>query len=82
VGFGPTTPTVHAGALFSGAAPTNTLPTVTFGGVPATVTFAGVVEAGLYQLNVVVPSAGAGDKALRAMIGGVTTPANVFIALQ
>jgi uncharacterized protein (TIGR03437 family) len=82
VGFGPTTPVVPAGAAFSGAAPVPVLPTVTIGGVPATVTFAGIVEAGLYQLNVVVPSAGSGDKALLATVGGATTPANVFITLQ
>ena len=82
VGFGPTTPPVPAGAPFSGAAPVPVLPAVTIGGVSATVTFAGIVEAGLYQLNVVVPSAGSGDKALLATIGGVTTPANVFITLQ
>jgi uncharacterized protein (TIGR03437 family) len=55
---------------------------VTIGGVTAKVTFAGIVEAGLYQFNVVVPSAGSGDKALLATIGGVTTPANVLITLQ
>jgi uncharacterized protein (TIGR03437 family) len=82
VGFGPTTQHVPAGAAFSGAAPVPVLPTVTIGGVSATVSFAGIVEAGLYQLNVVVPNAGSGDKALLATIGGLTTPANVFITLQ
>jgi len=82
VGFGPTTPPVPAGATYSGAAPVPVLPTVTIGGVPATVTFAGIVEAGLFQLNVVVPSAGSGDKALLASIGGATTPAQVFITLE
>jgi uncharacterized protein (TIGR03437 family) len=82
VGFGPTNPPVPAGALFSGAAPVVTLPQVTIGGVTATVTFAGVIEAGLYQLNVIVPSAGSGDRLLQATVGGMTTPANVYITLQ
>jgi uncharacterized protein (TIGR03437 family) len=82
VGFGPTTPPVAAGAVFSGGAPCVTLPTVSIGGISATVSFAGIVEAGLYQFNVVVPDAGSGDKALSASVGGVTTPANVFITLQ
>ena len=82
VGFGPTSPTVPAGAAFAGAAPCPVLPTVTIGGVSAKVTFAGIVEAGLFQFNVVVPSAGSGDKALLASIGGMTTPATVLLSLQ
>jgi uncharacterized protein (TIGR03437 family) len=82
VGFGPTTQPVPAGSVFSGASPCVALPTVTIGGVSATVSFAGIVEAGLYQFNVVVPNAGSGDKALSASVGGVTTPANVLITLQ
>ena len=82
VGFGPTTPPVPAGAAYSGAAPVRVLPMVTIGGVPATVSFAGIVQAGLFQLNVIVPSAGSGDRALLASVGGVTTPANVFLTLQ
>lgn len=82
VGFGPTMQPVPAGAVFSGAAQCVALPAVTIGGVSAKVTFAGIVEAGLYQFNVVVPNAGSGDKALSASVGGVTTPANVFITLQ
>ncbi len=82
VGFGPTNPTVPAGKAFSGVAPSVTLPQVTIGGMSATVNFGGIVEAGLFQFNVVVPSAGSGDQPLQAMIGGVTTPANVFITVQ
>jgi uncharacterized protein (TIGR03437 family) len=82
VGFGPTTQPAPAGSAFSGAAPCITLPTVTIGGVSAEVSFAGIVEAGLYQFNVIVPNAGSGDKALSASVGGVLTPSNVFITLQ
>jgi uncharacterized protein (TIGR03437 family) len=81
VGFGPTSPTVKAGQAFSGAAPCPTLPQITIGGVPATVAFAGIVEAGLYQFNVVVPNAGSGDQLLQASIGGQATPAGVYVTL-
>jgi uncharacterized protein (TIGR03437 family) len=52
VGFGPTMPHVPAGQAYSGAAPSPVLAAVTIGGVPATVVFSGIVEAGLFQLNV------------------------------
>jgi uncharacterized protein (TIGR03437 family) len=55
---------------------------ITIGGMQAQVSFGGIIEAGLFQFNVVVPSAGGGDQILEAMIGGVTTPADVFITLQ
>jgi len=41
--------------------------------------FAGIVEAGLFQINVVVPNVGNGDQLLRATVGGVATPNNVFL---
>jgi uncharacterized protein (TIGR03437 family) len=82
VGFGPTNPTVKAGQAFSGAAPCTTLPQFTIGGITATVVFAGIVEAGLYQFNVVVPSADSGNQLLQASIGGQTTPAGIYLTLQ
>jgi uncharacterized protein (TIGR03437 family) len=82
VGFGATNPAVPAGASFSGSAPAVNLPALTIGGVPAAVTYAGIVQAGLFQFNLVVPAAGSGDQALQASAGGVTTPANVYITLQ
>lgn len=82
VGFGPTSPHVSAGQIYSGVAPSLSNPVVTVGGVNATVTFAGIIEAGLFQINVVVPAAGTGDQPLLASIGGLATPANVFLTLQ
>jgi uncharacterized protein (TIGR03437 family) len=82
VGFGPTTPPVAAGGAFTGVAPAAAHPTVTIGGVPATVPFAGIVEGGLFQINVVVPSAGSGDKLVSATAGGLQTPNNVYLTLQ
>ena len=55
VGFGPTTPSVPAGQVFAGAASTTKPGTITIGRVNADVAFAGITEAGLYQINVTVP---------------------------
>ena len=76
VGFGPTTPAVAAGRIFSGAAATQSPVTVTIGGVSAPVAFAGITAAGLYQFNITVPAnTGLGDKAVVATIGGLVQTA-------
>ena len=66
VGFGPTATNVPAGQFPAGATPTNALPDVTIGGVHARVLYAGLVGAGLYQLNVVVPTLPVGDRLIQA----------------
>lgn len=81
VGFGPTTTVVPAGQAFSGAAPTTTAVSVTVGGQAAKVAFSGLVSAGLYQINVVVPSVAPGDQPVEATVGGVGTP-TAFVAVQ
>ena len=81
-GFGPTNPPVPANHVFSGAAPCANPVTVTIGGQLATLQFAGLSAAGLYQLNVVVPNASSGDQAVIATVNGVPTTQNVFIAVQ
>jgi uncharacterized protein (TIGR03437 family) len=82
VGFGPTTPAVLSGQAFSGSAPSVALPSITIGGVTASVTYGGIVGAGLYQFNVVVPAAGSGDRLLQATVGGVSAPGNIYLTLQ
>jgi uncharacterized protein (TIGR03437 family) len=83
VGFGPTNPAVPAGKIFSSAAPVVTLPQVTLGGAPVTVDFAGIVGAGLYQLNFKIPAnAGTGDLALTATVNGVQTQTGIVIPVQ
>ncbi len=82
VGFGPTTPMVSAGRPFLGAAPTNYPVTVTIGGKDAPVAFSGIVEAGLYQINVTVPDLSAGDYLLAASVDGVGTQAGILVAVQ
>jgi uncharacterized protein (TIGR03437 family) len=83
VGFGPTNPAVPAGeALSVPYAPSVILPQVKIGGLPATVTFAGISEPGTFQINVVIPDAGSGDQLLEASVGGATTQSGVYITLQ
>ena len=82
-GFGPTSPAVAPGQPFSGAAPTTNPVTVLINKVSVTPTFAGLSGAGLYQINVTIPSGlGTGDVSLQATVGGVATPAGVVISLQ
>jgi uncharacterized protein (TIGR03437 family) len=57
--------------------------TVTIGGKPAQVPFAGLTESGLDQINVTIPAdLPEGDQMLVANIGGVQTQANIFITIQ
>jgi uncharacterized protein (TIGR03118 family) len=72
-GFTVNTPGVGAAAL----------PSVTIGGVTATVTFAGQIDAGITQINVVVPATvPSGDAAVVATMGGQQSQANAFISIQ
>lgn len=82
VGFGPTSPNVAAGAAFSGAASTQMPVKVTIGGAAVPVGFAGMIEAGLYQLNVTVPPGiGAGDQPIVASVNGVLTPPGSVVTI-
>ena len=82
-GFGPTSPAVPAGQPFSGAASTTNPVTLRINNVSITPTFAGLSGAGLYQVNLTVPSGlGPGDVSLQASVGGVQTPSGVVISLQ
>jgi uncharacterized protein (TIGR03118 family) len=82
-GFGLTSPAAPNGSTFNTPLPLVTLPTVTIGGAPATVTYGGLVGVGLYQINVVVPaSISPGDNAVVASVGGQQSQANVFLSVQ
>jgi len=83
-GFGPATPPVAAGWIFSGASALANAVTATIGGQPAIVEFAGVVGAGLVQINVQIPaSINNGDAAVVLSVGGVETqPGNNLISIQ
>ncbi len=82
-GFGPTNPAYPSGQLLSSAYPLASTPTVTFGGTSATVTFAGLTAAGLYQINVTVPpSTPNGDIPVVATIQGASTQATAIITVS
>ena len=70
VGFGPTADQVPAGQAYGSATPTTGPVPVTIGGMPAQVSFVGLVGAGLYQINVTVPAGlASGDQPVAAMVG-------------
>jgi uncharacterized protein (TIGR03437 family) len=82
-GFGPTNPAVAAGQVFSGADPTSTPVTLLINNVSLTPSFAGLSGAGLDQINVTIPTGlGKGDVPVRAIVGGVQTPATVVVSVQ
>lgn len=81
-GFGPTSvPVVSGSETQSGAL--SPLPAIKIGGVSASATFAGLVAAGEFQFNVVVPSSlASGDQSITATYGGRTTQAGTLITVQ
>jgi uncharacterized protein (TIGR03118 family) len=58
-------------------------PAVIIEGIPATVTFAGQISPGLYQINVVVPAGlNSGDAEVVAFVGNAQSQAAAFIPIQ
>ncbi|HEU0124423.1 MAG TPA: IPT/TIG domain-containing protein [Bryobacteraceae bacterium] len=73
-GFGPTTPGLTAGTIVTEPLQTSTPVTVRIDSQDAVVTYAGLTSAGLYQINVTIPSNLAnGDYPVTAEVGGVRT---------
>jgi uncharacterized protein (TIGR03437 family) len=83
VGFGVTNRAVPSGQIFAGPAAATLNPvTVTIGGVNAPVSFAGIVEAGLYQINVLVPNVPTGDQAVVASVNGGQSPTGPVVTVH
>jgi uncharacterized protein (TIGR03437 family) len=81
-GFGLTSPPVMSGSRvqFGALSP---LPVVKIGGVASSVQFAGLVEPGQFQFNLVVPgSLGDGDQPITATYNGLSTQPGTSIAVQ
>jgi uncharacterized protein (TIGR03437 family) len=79
-GFGPTNSPLGDGVVFTGAYPTTNQVTVSIGGVAANVLWAGLVGAGLYQMNVVVPAnLSDGDQAVIASVAGLSSQSTALI---
>jgi len=82
-GFGPTDPAVSTGLVFTGAYPTTNAVTVTIGGIAAEVLWAGLVAAGVYQINVRVPaSVSDGDQPVVAMAAGLASQSGVILKVS
>jgi len=82
-GFGQTNPGIASGQIVTTPATCVNTPTVTFGGAAASVAYAGLVSAGVYQFNVVVPSTvAAGDMPVTISMGSVTSAANTIVTVQ
>ncbi len=85
VGFGQTSPVFSAQLSNAGpfAFSLPTLPTVTIGNLPATVSAAALVAPGLYQINLTVPqSAPSGDLPIVAMYNGSSTQSTAVITVK
>ena len=81
-GFGPTSPATDFSQTFSGAPATVNTVTATIGGVPATVSFAGLVAPGEYQFNITVPAVPSGDNLVVLKVNGLTSQANAYLTVQ
>jgi uncharacterized protein (TIGR03437 family) len=82
-GFGLTNPASPSATILAQAVPLATTPSITIGGMPAKVLFAGLASNGLVQLNVTVPaSLPNGDAPIVASVNGVQTPVNLFLTIH
>jgi uncharacterized protein (TIGR03437 family) len=83
-GLGPTNPAVTPGQVVSKPAPLTDLTQlhVTVGGAPATVLYAGMVSAGLYQINVLIPQLDDGDQPIVATISGASSQTGISVPIK
>ena len=82
-GLGVVSPSIQTGALATTANVVGNV-TVTIGGFQATVQYAGTAPgfAGLYQLNVVVPSGVSGDAQVVVLVDGVPATGRATVTMQ
>ncbi|MFN7935471.1 MAG: choice-of-anchor V domain-containing protein [Bryobacteraceae bacterium] len=82
-GFGETSPAVAAGVVVTAPVALDDLSQlhVRIGGVEAEVLWAGLISAGLYQINVEVPAVAAGNQPVIAERSGYTSQSGVMLAI-
>jgi uncharacterized protein (TIGR03437 family) len=78
-GFGPTSPLIPVSQASFPPAVLAQPATATIGGTPATVTWAGLIAPGLYQVNVQVPSVAPGDQPVVLSIAGFESAGGVYL---
>jgi uncharacterized protein (TIGR03437 family) len=82
-GLGPTLGNVPVGELNAAplalSAATNL--TITVGGVPAAIEFAGLISPGLYQVNLVIPEVPAGDREVVAIRNGTRSISTALLTI-
>jgi uncharacterized protein (TIGR03437 family) len=83
-GMGPTTPVAPGGVVLTETYPANLANfSVTIGGVAATVSFAGLVAAGVFQINIAIPAnVAGGNQPIVVTVNGAASQANVMISIQ
>jgi uncharacterized protein (TIGR03437 family) len=82
-GLGPTNPAVPAGQQPTTFPPPTTAPTVTVGGANVTVLGAVLRFAGLYQVNIQLPSSvPTGDQPIKIIQGSFQSPNGILINIQ
>jgi uncharacterized protein (TIGR03437 family) len=83
LGCGPTSPPTQAGVIAAQGSALSLPYQIKIGGVPATVTFGGIVGAsiGLYQFNVVIPQVSAGDQSIELTFDGVSNNQNLYMVI-
>jgi uncharacterized protein (TIGR03437 family) len=79
-GFGSTLPATPAGQVVTPALLALS-PTVTIGGLNATVLWASKIWSGWYEISVTVPAVASGDQVVQATIGGFQSPATVELPI-
>ncbi len=83
LGCGTTNPPTQAGVIAAQGSPMALPYQLTIGGVPAPVTFAGMVggSIGLFQFNVVIPIVPPGDQPIQLTVDGVGNAQNLVITI-
>jgi uncharacterized protein (TIGR03437 family) len=84
-GFGPTSPPALLGQVTPASPAYNLVsaPTITIGGIVAPYLRGGLIpgQAGMYQIEVLVPQLGSGDWPVIAKVGGVSSPTGVVLTI-